>query len=129
MGFTRRRGWWTLAVAGVAVVAALGGTALAQGGSSDPPSGGTPAEADDSAEDGDVAISDDQALAKASQAALEHTGGGEVTETEVGDEESHYEVEVTLQDGRQVDVQLNEQFEVVGDESDDEESEDDGRDD
>lgn len=119
MGFKRRRGWGTLAVAAAAIVAALGGAALAQGGSSGPPSGEATAEADDSAEDGDAAISDDQALARASQAALEHTGGGEVTETEVGDEESHYEVEVTLEDGLQVDVQLNEQFEVVGEESDD----------
>lgn len=129
MGFQRSRGGWTLAVAAVAVVAAVGGTALAQGGSSDPSRDAAPAEADDSAENGDAAISDDQALAKASQAALEHTGGGEVTEIEVGDEESHYEVEVTLEDGRQVDVQLNEQFEVVGEESDDEESAADDRDD
>ena len=56
------------------------------------------------------------ALEKASTAALEHTGGGRVTETEVGDEESYYEVEVTLDDGSQVDVQLDEDFNVVGDE-------------
>ena len=37
-------------------------------------------------------------------AALEHTGEGRVTETEKGDEESLYEVEVTLDDGSQVDV-------------------------
>jgi uncharacterized membrane protein YkoI len=58
------------------------------------------------------------ALARASAAALEHTGEGQVTETEVGDEESLYEVEVTLDDGTQVDVQLDEDFNVVGDESD-----------
>ena len=65
------------------------------------------------------------ALDKASAAALEHTGEGRVTETEVGDEESYYEVEVTLDDGSQVDVQLDEQFNVVGDEADNE-SEDEG---
>jgi uncharacterized membrane protein YkoI len=53
------------------------------------------------------------ALAKASAAALAYTGGGAVTETEVGDEDSYYEVEVTLDDGRQVDVQLDEEFNVV----------------
>ena len=58
-------------------------------------------------------------------AALEHTGEGRVTETEVGDEESYYEVEVTLDDGSQVDVQLDEEFNVVGDEADDDGSEDD----
>ena len=57
-------------------------------------------------------------LERACAAALEHTGEGQVTETEVGDEESYYEVEVTLDDGTQVDVQLDEEFDVVGDESD-----------
>ena len=54
------------------------------------------------------------ALERASEAALDHTGGGKVSETEVGDEESYYEVEVTLDNGRQVDVQLDEGFNVVG---------------
>ena len=36
-----------------------------------------------------------------------------MTDTEVGDEDSYYEVEVTLADGRQVDVQLDENFNVV----------------
>lgn len=58
------------------------------------------------------------ALDRASAAALAHTGEGRVTETEVGDEESYYEVEVTLDDGTQVDVQLDKSFQVVGDESD-----------
>jgi uncharacterized membrane protein YkoI len=65
------------------------------------------------------------ALDEASTAALEHTGGGQVSETEVGDEESYYEVEVTLDDGSQVDVQLDEQFNVVGDEADNENETDD----
>ncbi|MGH9251314.1 MAG: hypothetical protein ACRD0W_17600, partial [Acidimicrobiales bacterium] len=58
------------------------------------------------------------ALEKASDAALEHTGSGSVTGTEEGDEESLYEVEVTLDDGRQVDVQLDENFAVVSTEAD-----------
>lgn len=58
------------------------------------------------------------ALEEASAAALEHTGEGVVTETEVGDEESYYEVEVTLDDGSQVDVQLDKGFNVVGQEAD-----------
>lgn len=65
------------------------------------------------------------ALDQASEAALDHTGGGRVTGTEIGDEESIYEVEVTRDDGSQVDVQLDESFNVVGDEPDD----DSGRDD
>ena len=57
-------------------------------------------------------------LDRAAAAALAHLGEGRVTETEVGDEESYYEVEVTLDDGSQVDVQLDEGFEVVGTEDD-----------
>jgi uncharacterized membrane protein YkoI len=63
-------------------------------------------------------------LEQASEAALEHTGGGRVTDTEIGDEESLYEVEVTLSDGTQVDVQLDENFTVVGVEDDDQPDDD-----
>lgn len=64
------------------------------------------------------------ALQQASDAALAHTGGGVVSETEVGDEDSYYEVEVTLDDGSQVDVQLDENFNVVGQEVDDDSGQD-----
>ncbi len=53
-------------------------------------------------------------LEKASAAALDHTGGGRVSETEVGDEEGYYEVEVTRTDGSQVDVHLDRDFRVLG---------------
>ena len=59
------------------------------------------------------------ALDKASAAALDHLGEGRVTDTEVDDEDSKYEVEVTLDDGTEVDVQLDESFAVVGSEADD----------
>jgi uncharacterized membrane protein YkoI len=64
-------------------------------------------------DDGEGSPITGEALAKASQAALAFTGGGTVTATEVGDEESLYEVEVTLADGSQVDVQLDQSFVVV----------------
>lgn len=54
------------------------------------------------------------ALTKASEAALKHVGGGRVSETEVGDEEGYYEVEVTRPDGSQVDVHLAKDFSVLG---------------
>jgi len=57
-------------------------------------------------------------LQTASDAALASTGQGRVTGTEVGDEESYYEVEVTLDDGTEVDVQLDADFQVVGSEAD-----------
>lgn len=66
-------------------------------------------------------------LEKASAAALDHLGEGRVTDTEVGDEESYYEVEVTLDDGTQVDVQLDESFNMVGTEAD-RDGDDDARD-
>ena len=52
-------------------------------------------------------------LERASRVALDHLGGGVVTGTEIEDEDSYYEIEVTLDDGRQVDVQLDEHFAVV----------------
>jgi hypothetical protein len=69
-------------------------------------------------DDGEGSPITGEALAKASQAALAFTGGGTVTGTEVGDEESVYEVEVTKADGSQVDVQLDDAFAVVGNKTD-----------
>jgi len=99
-------------VAGVAfagAVAAGAGVAAAAGGS------------EDTAEGPDTPITGD-ALQQAEKAALAEFGEGRVTETEVGDEESYYEVEVTRDDGSQVDVQLDEHFAVVGSSADVEDS-------
>jgi uncharacterized membrane protein YkoI len=78
-------------------------------------------------DDNEAPITGD-ALDKASAAALESTGEGRVTETEVGDEESYYEVEVTLDDGSQVDVQLDRSFNVVGSSADHEDRDSSGND-
>ena len=59
-----------------------------------------------------------QELDRASATALKETGGGRVTGTEVGDEESYYEVEVTLPGGEQIDVQLDRSFNVVSSDGD-----------
>ena len=53
------------------------------------------------------------ALEHAKAAALEATGGGQVTETEIRDEEGFYEVEVRRPDGSQVDVHLDRDFSVI----------------
>jgi hypothetical protein len=66
------------------------------------------------------------ALDKASAAAVAFAGGGRVTGTEIGDEESYYEVEVTLDNGQQVDVQLDRQFNVVSSKGDVETNDDTG---
>jgi len=59
------------------------------------------------------------ALEKATAAALEHTGGGTVIETEVGDGGGAYGVEVRLEDGSVVEVGLDANFNVIGQEGDD----------
>lgn len=67
-----------------------------------------------------------EARTRAEAAALASTGGGRVTATEEGDEESVYEVEVTRDDGSQVDVQLDRDFSVVGTKADRDTAEDGG---
>ena len=65
---------------------------------------------------------------RAVAAALAATGGGTVLETEAGDDGAAYGVEVRLTDGRQVEVNLDESFKVVGQEADeDKPGEDEGR--
>ncbi len=90
-------------IAAAVVIAAAGATAAAAAAGGD----------DDATE---RAITGD-ALERAEAAALDDTPG-KVTETEAGDEESYYEVEVTRPDGSQVDVQLDRDFRVVGSEAD-----------
>jgi uncharacterized membrane protein YkoI len=80
-------------------------------------SASTPAQESGEVDGQEVAITG-SALEQASAVALGYLGEGRVTETEVGDEESYYEVEVTLPDGSEVDVQLDENFNVVGSERD-----------
>jgi len=90
-------------IAGAAVIGALtvgagiaaGGASVASGSDNEAPIRGS-------------------ALTRASAVALDHTGQGRVTDTEVGDEDSYYEVEVRLDDGSEVDVQLDAAFKVVG---------------
>ena len=110
---TRKR--IALIFAGAAVVTAgtVGGAAALAGG-------------DDDAQDRPIPASE---LERAKVAALDETGEGTVTETEVDDEESKYEVEVTLDNGSQVDVQLDENFQVVGTEDEGSEDESGGDDD
>ncbi|MCZ4495485.1 MAG: uncharacterized protein JWM25_68 [Thermoleophilia bacterium] len=82
-----------------------GGYALAAGGS------------EDATEGPETAITG-SALEEASAVALDEVGSGTVTGTEIDDEEGKYEVEVTHDDGTQVDVHLDADFSVVGTEAD-----------
>jgi uncharacterized membrane protein YkoI len=64
-------------------------------------------------------------LQKATDAALAHAGGGTVVETETGDDGAAYSVEIRLDDGRQVEVNVNADFRVIGSEADDDSGPDD----
>ena len=81
----RKRNLAIIGIAGLLGVGGFTGVALASGGGGD----------DSSPITGD-------ALKRASAVALQEAGGGHVTETEQGDEESYYQVEVTLDDGRRL---------------------------
>jgi uncharacterized membrane protein YkoI len=63
----------------------------------------------------------DQAVA----AALKATGGGTVTDTETGDDGAAYGVEVLLSGGREVEVNLDRNLSVIGQETDDDSGDDD----
>ena len=95
----QRRTRW-IAAAGVAGALIVGGVAAA-------------------AADGDT----DQELTgstrdRAVNAALAATGGGDVLETEAGDDGAAYGVEIRLPDGRQVEVNLDQSFKVINQEPD-----------
>ena len=114
------RGEMTLKWTPKRLVVVLATTALLTAGAV---SGAFALAGDDDARDRPIPAAD---LDRAERAALEETGGGAVTATEVDDEESKYEVEVTLDDGSQVDVQLDAAYEVVGTENDGQEDDSDG---
>jgi uncharacterized membrane protein YkoI len=100
-----------LILAGAAVAAlGVGGTAIAGSVGSDDGTG----KGDDGA---GTPITGSQ-LDKASRIAIDHVGGGRVTGSELQDEEGYYEIEVTKDDGSQVDVHLDSAFKVIGDKAD-----------
>ena len=94
----QRRTRWIVG-AGVFAAVMLGGVAAATGGDDDQELTGSTRD-------------------RAVEAALAATGGGTVLETEAGDDGAAYGVEVRLADGRQVEVNLDESFKVVGQEAD-----------
>ena len=103
------------------IILGAAATAVIAGGA-----GGVAAAADTGSDDGpDVALTGAD-LERASEAALAETGGGEVVDSEVESEENGYEVEVNLDDGRQIEVQLDENFEVVSSEENEEGDDGDG---
>lgn len=80
--------------------------------------GGSTAVAVGTSSDSDKPLSGSN-LQKATAAALQHTGGGTVIETEVGDDGAAYGVEIRRADGSVVEVSLDASFNVIGGEADD----------
>jgi len=97
---------WLLAAITVGVLLA---GASAVGGAAPP----APAAADD-----DAPLTG-EARDRAASAAVTHVGGGEVTDTESGDDGAAYGVEVRKPDGTQVEVNLDETYAVTQAEPDD----------
>lgn len=97
---TGRRKLVAGAIAAVVVIGAGTGVVLASAGDDDKPLTGTDLE-------------------RATEAALDHVGGGEVIETEIGDDGAAYGVEVRRADGSVVEVNLDSGFDVIGSEADD----------
>lgn len=94
-----KRRWVAGAALAVVVIAGGTGLAIASAGDDDRPLIGSD-------------------LDQASAAALAHTGGGTVIETEVGDDGAAYGVEVRRDDGSVVEVSLDRDFQVIGSEQD-----------
>lgn len=98
-----RRLYWIVALVAVLAIAAVAVTVTSQftfaGGDDDQPITGP-------------------ALEKCTAAALAEHPGGTVTETEVGDDGAAYGVEISA-DGRQFEVNLDENCHVIGQEADD----------
>lgn len=104
------------------VLGGLGvGTGIAVAGGSSVPSS-VPFVDDDRGDRFDDAheILTDTELQQATDAALAHTGGGRVTDAERDDDGGpvRYEIEVTLDDGSEVDLDLDEAFAVLHTETD-----------
>lgn len=68
--------------------------------------------------------SDGSALDQATAAALDHTGGGAIVETDTGDGGAAHGEEVRLGDGHVLEVSFDENFNVVGESADDDGSND-----
>ena len=97
----------------ILIVAGVAAAALAVGGVAWATSGGSSVSLPGNAK------------AKAGDAALAHTGGGTVIETETGDNGAAYSVEIRRADGSTVEVSLDKSFAVTGQEGDDDGAKDD----
>jgi uncharacterized membrane protein YkoI len=109
---------WLLAAAlGLALVAAGVGVGIASNQRDDADNSET--ETLDSDEPMTGSDADRAAAAALEYTDREYATGGEVIEVEAGDDGAVFGVEVVLPDGRQVEVHVDADFKVAGDELDD----------
>jgi uncharacterized membrane protein YkoI len=125
----KKRTIWITAAAAAAALA-LGGTAIAyaatDGFDADDDRPGASQGSDGSDASEQLTGAD---LEKATKAALDEVGAGEVTDAETEDDgKAAYEVDVLLDSGKSVEVSLDENFEVIATEDDDAEDADDADD-
>jgi hypothetical protein len=111
-----------MALVAVAALAAGGAAIAGASGSESTAPAAAPNESpgDDEAgrDDGEGTPVTGSELDRASAVALDATGGGQVTGSERNDEEGYYEIEVTRDDGTQVDVHLDRNLDVLGTDAD-----------
>jgi hypothetical protein len=112
--------WFTALALGLALVAGGVGVGVAMNDGGD---GAAPAAEDGEGGENEGADSD-QPLSgsdaeRAAAAALEHVGDGEVLEVEAGDDGAAFGVEIRRADGSEVEVHVDTDFTVIGDEPDD----------
>ena len=94
-----------IAGSALAIAVAAGGAGLAMAGRTD---GGKDKDAPLTGSD----------LDRATQAALDRIGVGSVVDSEIGDGGAAYSIEIQLADGSVVEVQLDANFAVIGQEAD-----------
>lgn len=94
----RRTRWIVVGTLAIALIGGGAAVAVATGGDDDKPLTGSNLE-------------------KATAAALQHTGGT-VIETEIGDDGAAYGVEIRRDDGSVLEVNLDQDFNVIGAEAD-----------
>ena len=103
-----------LIAAGAVAALAGGGAAIAgASGSEGHDDADQAAEVSGARDDGEGSPVTGGELDRASAVALDATGGGEVTGSEKNDEEGYYEIEVTRDDGTEVDVHLDRDLNVL----------------
>jgi hypothetical protein len=111
-----------MALGAVAALGAGGAAIAGAAGSNDPSTAAhsEAAESEDEAgrDDGEGTPVTGSELDRASAVALDAAGGGTVSGSEKNDEEGYYEIEVTRDDGSEVDVHLDRDLSVLSTDAD-----------